>query len=103
MRPVMCRDIADTSVGTWLTLGVSWSRGDAAGLVAAGWVDGQGSDEAWLPPDLQVVVVGDDQNGLAGQVCADSDVVAAPSDVPGGAHSVERGAAGSVDGRTGGG
>ena len=85
----MCRDIADSCVGTSLTLGVAWPWWVAAGLVAAGGVDGQGADEAWLAPDLEVVVVGDDEDGLAGERGADGDVVAAPADVAGGADFVQ--------------
>src|ERR671918_88936 len=101
-RTVVSRDIADTCRGTSLTL-VGWfpAGGFAAGLVAAGGVDGEAAQESGLAVDGEVVVAGDHEHGVAGKLGADGDGVAAPADVAGAADGVQRSAGRSRDGVTG--
>src|SRR5687767_13855817 len=92
-RRVMCRDIADTSVGTSLTLG--------ARLVVAVAVDGQAADEAGRAEDGDVVAAGDDEELVAGEAGADADAVLAPVDEVVGLDGVEAGVRDGGQGRPG--
>jgi hypothetical protein len=63
--------------------------GAAGGLVAAGGVDGELSFEAGVGPDGEVLVLGDDKDGVAGEVHPDADEVVLPAEVALGADGVE--------------
>jgi transposase len=77
-KSVMSRDIADTCVGTSLTLGAGGLA--VGGLVSAGSVEAEPADEAVGSVDGDVVAAGDDEELLVDNAGSDGDLVLVPVD-----------------------
>ena len=80
-------DVAGGSDSSWAgSDGFGPSFGFAAGLVAAGGVEGEGADQPGRSEDGELVAAGDDEDGLATMLLAEADAVGPPG---GGARAVD--------------